>query len=44
MESRVIHFTSITLMRKKRRKALRVAVGEDPQLTSSSEALSWEGR
>lgn len=32
MESRVSHFTSITLMRKKKmRRDLHVAVGEDPQ-------------
>lgn len=45
MKSRAIHFTSITLTRKRRtRKALHAAVGEDPQSTSSSEALSWGGR
>lgn len=44
-ESRVSHFTSITLMRKRKmRKGLHAAVGEDPQLMSSSEALSWGGR
>lgn len=45
MENRVIHFTSITLMRKRKtRKGLLAVDGEDPRLTSSLEALSWGGR
>ena len=45
MVSTVSHFTNITLTRKKKMKrGLHAAVGEDPQLMSSSEALSWGGR
>lgn len=45
MESRVIRFTSIPLMRKRKmRRDLPEDVGEDHQLMSFSEALSWGGR